>query len=262
MRESTASGVPHTAAGTIPEVPLVLQKTPADADKSSSSASASLAVHAEGVCKSYEIGGVRRTILDHVHFRVERGKCVFLVGPSGSGKSTLLSILGCLLSPDSGYIKLAGKRVDDLSVEKQTQFRRQHIGFVFQRFQLISALSAMDNIALPLSLQGVSKPDARSRAMEMLEKVGLETHATAKPGAMSPGQCQRIAMGRALVTRPPLLLADEPTAALDAKSGQDAMKLMRQLIAETGTSTIVVTHDPRIYDYADRVCEIEEGKLR
>lgn len=218
-------------------------------------------LRATGIRKCYEIGGETQWVLNGVDFHVNAGETVFLSGPSGSGKSTLLSIIGCLLECDEGQVSLAGERVDLLSVAQRTLVRRQHIGFVFQRFQLIRGLSANDNVAVPLTLQGYSLKSARDRASDVLAKVGLQQHRDQLPSQMSPGQCQRVALARAVVTSPKLVLADEPTAALDRQSGQDVMQLLRELVASTNSATVVVTHDPRISAYADRICEIENGQL-
>jgi putative ABC transport system ATP-binding protein len=149
-----------------------------------------------------------------------------------------------------------------LSVAERTRVRRDSIGFVFQRFQLIRGLSAEDHVAIPLTLQGMSLGEARDRAGELLGRVGLELHRKQLPTAMSPGQCQRVALARAVITSPKLLLADEPTAALDGKSGMEVMELLKELVASTDSATIVVTHDPRILKYADRVCQIENGQFK
>lgn len=216
----------------------------------------------EGVQKSYSIGGENRKVLDNVSFQACSGESVFLSGPSGSGKSTLLSIMGCLLECDAGRVEIAGQRVDQLSIAERTRIRRDLIGFVFQRFQLIQAISAEDNVALPLTLQGTPLPQAREMAGNLLGRVGLNLHRQQLPGAMSPGQCQRVALARAIITKPKLILADEPTAALDGKSGMEVMELLKELISESDAATVVVTHDPRILKYADRVCEIENGRFK
>lgn len=218
-------------------------------------------LRAEGITKSYSIGGENRRVLDNVDFIVESGESVFLSGPSGSGKSTLLSILGCLLESDAGQIFIEGRRVDNLAIAEKTRIRRELIGFVFQRFQLIQALSAEDNVAVPLTLQGVSLSDAREQAGALLARVGLESHRRQLPRAMSPGQCQRVALARAIITKPKLILADEPTAALDGKSGMEVMELLNELIAASDAATVVVTHDQRILKYANRVCRIENGRF-
>ncbi len=217
---------------------------------------------AVGIRKSYRIGGESRAVLDGVDFHACEGETVFLSGPSGSGKSTLLSILGCLLECDSGEITIGDRRVDRMNVNERTLLRRHSIGFVFQRFQLIRGLSAEDNVAVPLTLQGTSLAAARQAAGELLTRVGLGAHRNQLPTLMSPGQCQRVALARAVITAPMIVLADEPTAALDGKSGIEVMELLKELVRETRSATIVVTHDPRIMHYADRVCEIENGRFK
>ena len=219
-------------------------------------------VSAIGVRKSYSIGGENQRVLDDVDFHANAGENVFLSGPSGSGKSTLLSILGCLLDCDGGEISIAGHRVDQLNSAERTLVRKNEIGFVFQRFQLIQALTAEDNVALPLTLKGHSLHDSRQRASVLLARVGLKSHRHHLPGKMSPGQCQRVALARAIITEPKLILADEPTAALDGKSGMEVMELLQELVANSNAATVVVTHDPRILHYADRVCEIENGRFK
>ncbi len=221
-----------------------------------------MVLQARRIRKSYHIGGERRWVLNGVDFQASAGECVFLSGPSGSGKSTLLSIMGCLLECDSGEVIISGRRVDSLTVSQRTEVRREAIGFVFQRFQLIRGLSAEDNVAVPLTLQGVSLAEARERAGNLLKRVGLELHRKQLPSLMSPGQCQRVALARAVINSPSLVLADEPTAALDGKSGVEVMELLKELVASTGSATVVVTHDPRILKYADRVCEIENGQFK
>lgn len=222
----------------------------------------SVVLEANNIRKSYTIGGESRMVLDNVGFQAHAGESVFLSGPSGSGKSTLLSIMGCLLECDSGEISIAGQRVDQMDAASRTNVRRNQIGFVFQRFQLIQALSAEENVALPLTLQGVDLNQARQQAADLLGRVGLQMHRRQLPGRMSPGQCQRVALARAIITKPKLILADEPTAALDGKSGMEVMELLNELISESDTATVVVTHDPRILKYADRVCEIENGRFK
>ncbi|OYP33035.1 ABC transporter ATP-binding protein [Rhodopirellula sp. MGV] len=224
--------------------------------------SRALAINAASICKSYTIGGVARPVLDGIDFQLHERECVFLVGPSGSGKTTLLSILGLLLTPEAGQLQFFGERVDGLPEEKRTLVRRKMIGFVFQRFQLIDGLDAKDNVAIPLTMHGVPISEARKTSAALLERMGLGDHTGALPSSMSPGQCQRVALARAVVAKPKLILADEPTAALDSQSGKAVMDLLRELTNEFNTSTVVVTHDPRIYSYADRVCEMENGRFK
>ncbi|MCG8648366.1 MAG: ABC transporter ATP-binding protein [Pirellulales bacterium] len=239
-----------------------LAAAPAAGRKNAATTDAPPMLAATQVRKSYNIGGEQRWVLDGVDFHARSGECVFLSGPSGSGKSTLLSILGCLLECDSGEITVDGHRIDRLSAARRTELRRRSIGFVFQRFQLIRGLSAEDNVAVPLALQGLKLAEARDRAAQLLNRVGLAGHRKHLPTAMSPGQCQRVALARAVITRPPLVLADEPTAALDGRSGIEVMELLQELVGSTGAATVVVTHDPRILKYADRVCEIENGQFK
>jgi putative ABC transport system ATP-binding protein len=219
-------------------------------------------LQARSISKSYEIGGRERPVLDGIDFHVAPAECVFLAGPSGSGKTTLLSILGLLLTSDHGELYLRGRRVDGLDEAQRTVVRREQIGFVFQRFQLINGLSAQDNAAVPLTMEGIPLKEARQRADELLSRMGLGDHRYALPSSMSPGQCQRVALARAVIGQPGLILADEPTAALDGKSGKAVMELLRELTQEFYSSTVVVTHDPRIYEYADRICEMENGRFQ
>jgi putative ABC transport system ATP-binding protein len=212
-----------------------------------------------GVQKRFSLGGEPRWVLTDIDFEVRPAEIVFLSGPSGSGKSTLLSILGCLLTADAGEVMIDGRSVVGLSTAELTLVRRDLIGFVFQRFQLIRGLNAEENVAIPLALKGLSASEAKRRAGEMLARVGLADHRRAMPTQMSPGQCQRVALARAVITEPKLSLADEPTAALDSQSGAEAMSLMRALVQDAAASAVVVTHDPRILNYADRVCQIENG---
>jgi putative ABC transport system ATP-binding protein len=219
------------------------------------------AVMAKKVGKTYRLGSEHRWVIRDIDFVVQNGECVFLVGPSGSGKSTLLSILGCLLTPDEGEVMFRGTRTSALSASEQAEVRRQNLGFVFQRFQLIRGLSAIENVAVPLTLQGVSMHESLKYAGNLLERVGLWQYRDSLPTKMSPGQCQRVAIARALIGNPSLVLADEPTASLDEKSGREAMELLRALVKETGASAVVVTHDSRIFEFADRVCAINNGHL-
>lgn len=220
------------------------------------------ALQAKSIKKSYVIGGQSRPVLDGIDFHLKSGECVFLAGPSGSGKTTLLSILGLLLTSDSGEILLHGRKVDGLGEVERTLIRREQIGFVFQKFQLINGLSAEDNVAIPLAMDGIPLDDARDRAGMLLSRIGLADHRNALPNSMSPGQCQRVALARAVIGEPELILADEPTAALDGNSGKAVMELLRELTTEFATSTVVVTHDLRIYEYADRICEMENGRFK
>ncbi len=220
-----------------------------------------LAISVKNVGKKYRQGHGDTWVIREVDFQVQRGEFAFLVGPSGSGKSTLLSILGCLLTPDEGEMYFSGKSILGLDPSEQTTLRRVHIGFVFQKFQLIRGLSAIENVAVPLTLQRVGASEALKRAGEMLGRVGLWEYRNTQPNRMSPGQCQRIAIARAVVGSPQLVLADEPTASLDGQSGREAMEILKRLVNETGAAAVVVTHDSRIYEFADKICEMKNGRI-
>lgn len=211
--------------------------------------------------KSYRTGTTLTPVLRGIDMLIEPGECVFLVGPSGCGKSTLLSVLGCILSPDEGEVNLFGHDVFRLSEPARARLRRNRVGFVFQRFHLIRGLTAYDNVLVPLRLQGISPSKARPRVLELLETVGLADHVNADPRNLSSGQSQRVAFARALVGDPDLILADEPTASLDDASGQEAMTLLRKLIKQQRKTAVVVTHDTRIFRYADRICAMHDGVL-
>jgi putative ABC transport system ATP-binding protein len=217
------------------------------------------AIRARGVRKAYRRGNTVTPVLAGIDLSVRRGECVFLAGPSGSGKTTLLSILGCILSPDEGELEILGEDARALGDEGRIQLRRNRLGFVFQRFHLIRGLTAIHNICVPLALGGVPRRAALRRAAALLEAVGLADRAAAQPRNLSAGQCQRVALARALAADPELILADEPTASLDAANGQEAMKLLRQLTTQQEKTVVVVTHDPRIFSFADRVLWLENG---
>lgn len=211
--------------------------------------------------KDYRRGQTATPVLRGVSLTVDRGECVFLAGPSGSGKTTLLSILGCILSPDRGLVQVFGHDLQQLSRQAHTELRRDGIGFLFQKFHLIRGLSAVENVSVPLTLIGVRPGAAWARAAELLDAVGLGDRLRSDPRQMSVGQCQRIALARALAADPPMILADEPTASLDATNGIAILKLLRRLVTEQGKTAIVVTHDHRIYPYADRILHLENGEI-
>jgi putative ABC transport system ATP-binding protein len=214
-----------------------------------------------GVSKSYVRGSATSRVVDDVDLTVEQGECVFLLGPSGSGKSTVLSIIGCVLTADSGSVRLFGNDVSCLSPDESAVLRRQHIGFVFQRFHLIRGLSAIENVSVPLTLAGCSAARARRRASDLLAMVDLSDKLDVQPNRLSVGQCQRVALARALAAEPDLILADEPTAALDAQAGHQALELLRRMTVGAGKTVIVVTHDLRILSFADRILRMENGRL-
>lgn len=218
-------------------------------------------IELRSVRKSYSRGATVTCVVDDVDLTVNHGECVFLLGPSGSGKTTLLSMIGCVLTPDTGVVRILGHDVGRLTPDEAALLRLRHIGFVFQRFHLIRGLSARENVAVPLTLSGWTAADASERAHELLVRVGMREHADAQPQRLSVGQCQRVAFARALAADPDLILADEPTASLDAKTGHVALELLRELTVAAGKTVIVVTHDPRILPFADRILHMENGKL-
>ena len=220
-----------------------------------------VAVRVQNVHKAYRCGNTSTPVLKGVDLTVERGECVYLAGPSGSGKTTLLSILGCILSADLGQIHILDHDISRLSRRGRTTLRRQRLGFVFQRFHLIRGLTVIDNICVPLTLRGASPRAAQERAEALLDAVGLAHKANAHPRNLSAGQCQRVALARALVGDPDLILADEPTASLDAANGQEVMKLLRHLTVKEGRAVVLVTHDHRIFHFADRILWLENGQV-
>jgi putative ABC transport system ATP-binding protein len=220
-----------------------------------------VAVRVENVHKAYRCGNTSTPVLNGVDLTVERGQCVYLAGPSGSGKTTLLSILGCILSADQGRIRILDHDISRLSRRGRTTLRRQRLGFVFQRFHLIRGLTVINNVCVPLTLRGASSRAAQKRAETLLDAVGLADKVNAHPRNLSAGQCQRVALARALVGDPDLILADEPTASLDAANGQEVIKLLRHLTTEEGRAVVLVTHDHRIFHFADRILWLENGQV-
>jgi putative ABC transport system ATP-binding protein len=213
------------------------------------------------VGKAYTRGNSTSYVVNNADLTVARGEFVFLIGPSGSGKSTLLSIIGCVLTADRGEVRVMGQDVSRLDRVEAARLRLRHIGFVFQRFHLIRGLSAEENVVVPLTLAGWSPSESRERARELLSAVGLGDKLHSQPQQLSVGQCQRVAFARALAPAPDLILADEPTASLDAETGRQAVELLRRLATDTGKTVIVVTHDPRILSFAGRIVRMENGKI-
>jgi putative ABC transport system ATP-binding protein len=219
------------------------------------------AIVARDVCKSFCNGAQTTHILRGVSLEIAPRETVFLVGPSGSGKTTLLSVLGCILTPDRGEVEVLGRPVAKLSNVELTAFRSEHLGFVFQSFNLFPTLSALDNVQLALSMRGWTRSAAKDKAAHMLEQVGLKHRLHTRPARLSGGECQRVAIARGLAADPAIVFADEPTASLDADSGQSAMRLLSRLVHERGGSLVVVTHDNRIASFAHRVLHLEDGQL-
>ena len=213
------------------------------------------------VTKQYHMGEVSVNALDQVDFTVEKGEFVAIMGPSGSGKSTLLHLLGGLDGASGGEVTLAGKPLSWLSDNEVTLVRRRNVGFIFQFYNLVPTLTAEENIALPLMIDGKKIEDCRGRIDDLLDLVGLADRRQHKPDQMSGGQQQRVAIARALVTDPDILLADEPTGNLDSKSGAAILELLRRTCDDLGHTIVMVTHDARAASYADRVVFLKDGRI-
>ena len=214
----------------------------------------------EHIYKDYIQGKMTVPVLKDVSLYVEEGEYVAIMGPSGSGKSTLMNIIGCLDLPTSGSYELAGSDVLSLNENKLADLRLGTIGFVFQNFQLLSRMSALENVALPLVYAGMRKKVRRERAREALVRVGLEDRTSFNPTQLSGGQKQRVAIARAMVNKPKILLADEPTGALDSRSSAQVMELFQKL-NEEGVTVVMITHDPGIAHHAKRIVDIFDGEI-
>lgn len=217
---------------------------------------------AKGVEMVYYSGQRRFQALQGIHWEIKSGDIQILMGPSGSGKTTLLSILAGLLTPTTGTVYLLGEEITTMSRPKLASFRRRNIGFIFQNFNLFPALTAAENIEVVLNIKGIRGRQARYQAQTLLEHVGLGLQANQKPADLSGGQKQRVAIARALAGNPQIIMADEPTASLDSHSGHTVIELLRRLAKEGGCTVLMVTHDPRIIDVADRVAYLEDGVLK
>lgn len=213
------------------------------------------------ICKDYAQGKEPVRVLKNINLTVEQGEYLAIMGPSGSGKSTLMNLIGCLDVPTSGTYELNGQDLQNSSDNALAEIRNKYIGFVFQSFHLMPKLDAIDNVALPLLYAGVSLKERRARAEEALNAVGLGERIHFRPNQLSGGQCQRVAIARAIVTKPTLLLADEPTGALDTKAGNQVMEIFRRL-SDEGMTIIMITHEPAIAACADKTYHILDGELR
>ncbi len=234
---------------------------PTSSPASPAAAPTSPAIKILGVEKSFGAGDSITRALRHTHFEARLGELLMLVGPSGCGKTTLLSILAGTLLADAGEIHVFGYPIHDMSEGQRTKFRAQHLGFIFQQFNLIPTLTIAENVSVPLLIQGLRPAAAEARARAMLDRVGLGNRTRELPGKLSGGQQQRVAIARALVHAPPLIVCDEPTSALDRENGLHVMELLRDVARGAGRTVIVVTHDPRIYHFADRMAEMEDGQI-
>ncbi len=214
----------------------------------------------QDIVKCYYLDAEELVVLDHVNLKINEGEFVSILGPSGSGKSTLMNIIGCLDVPTSGKYILANQDVADLDEKELARIRNREIGFVFQNFQLLLRLNALENVELPMIYAGVSSENRQKRATAILERVGLAEKMNNYPNQLSGGQQQRVAIARSVVTEPTILLADEPTGALDQKTGQQIMQLFKELNDE-GRTIIMITHDTNIAKYSERVVNILDGRI-
>jgi len=218
-------------------------------------------IRAKGLSKIYREGAAEFRALQSVDLDVHAGELTLMMGPSGSGKTTLLSILGCILRASDGRLEILGEDVGSLPEGELPRIRREAIGFVFQAFNLFPTLTAAENVALALDVRGIRGPVAQKRGEELLAEVGLAQKARSFPADLSGGQKQRVAIARALAGDPPILLADEPTAALDSTSGRTVIELLQRLAHEHGRAVVMVTHDPRVLLFGDRIVHLEDGRI-
>ena len=218
-------------------------------------------IEIRGMHKDYGAGDTRIPVLKGVNFAIEPGEIVALMGPSGSGKSTLLNILGCLDRPTSGKYLLGGRDVSTLSRTEQAWVRLHFLGFIFQSFHLLSDSTVLENVAMPLFYAGVGRDEREARARKLIDRVGLSTRVEHRPSELSGGQRQRVAIARSLINNPKVLLADEPTGALDTPTGVEVLKLLRELHDETGLTMLLVTHDEDVADVAFRTIYVRDGHI-
>lgn len=215
----------------------------------------------QNITKHFEVGGQLLPVLKNINLEIPAGQFVAIMGPSGSGKSTLLYLLGGLDRPTDGVIEVAGQRLDLLTSDELAAFRRETVGFVFQNFNLVPTLTALENAALPGIFAGMSRDVREDRAARLLHMLGMLDRADHRPSQLSGGQQQRVAIARALFNQPPVLMGDEPTGALDSKTGQIVMKMLRTLRDKAGKTVIVVTHDAGVARYADRMIRLQDGRI-
>ena len=218
-------------------------------------------VRVERVCKTFRLGETTIAALKEIDLSIAQGEFLAVVGPSGSGKSTLLNLIGCIEKPDSGRIFIEGSDVTSRPLDELAVLRARRIGYIFQTFNLLPVLTVTENVEYPLWLRGLSGDERRRKALEALVQVGLERFSAHKPRELSGGQRQRVAVARALVGQPALILADEPTANLDHRTGLEIIELMKDLNASTGTTFLFSTHDPKIMAEASRVVQMADGLL-
>jgi putative ABC transport system ATP-binding protein len=219
------------------------------------------AVQCRGLTKTYGTGDARVMALRGIDLDVRRGELLMLVGPSGCGKTTLISVIAAILNQDSGNCEVLGQDLMGMDQNERTRFRGVSIGFVFQLFNLLPALNAVENVSVPLLINGASRKNAEARASKILVKVDLGARLSAPPAQLSGGQQQRVAIARALVHDPKLIVCDEPTSSLDHETGRSVMNILRGIAKSPDRALIVVTHDPRIFEFADRIAYMDDGKI-
>ena len=225
------------------------------------SSESDIAVRCRGVTKTYGAGDAIVMALRGIDLDVRCGELLMVVGPSGCGKTTLISVIAGILDQDSGQCEVLGRDLKLMGRGERTRFRGTSIGFVFQLFNLLPALNAVENVSVPLLINGIARTNAEARAQEVLEAVNLGSRLDALPGKLSGGQQQRVAIARALVHEPKLIVCDEPTSNLDHQTGRSVMELLRATARSADRALIVVTHDPRIFDFADRIAHMDDGKI-
>lgn len=220
-----------------------------------------VAVRCENLTKTYDTGEQKVTALNNVNLEIRLAELMMLVGPSGCGKTTLISIIAGILNQDSGLCELFGENLLTMKNADKLRFRATKIGFVFQAFNLLPALNAAENVAVPLIINGVKREMAQRKAIDVLERVGLGDRWKSLPAQLSGGQQQRVAIARALVHSPNLIVCDEPTSALDHKSGHNVMNLLKEVAVDDNRALVIVTHDARIFSFADRIAEMDDGHI-
>ncbi|UOA06924.1 ABC transporter ATP-binding protein [Methylobacter sp. S3L5C] len=221
----------------------------------------SIAVRCQNVVKVYDTGGQKVTALNHINLEIAEGKLMMLVGPSGCGKTTLISVIAGILDQDEGVCELFGENLLTMRSKDKLNFRAKNIGFVFQAFNLLPSLNAAENVSIPLIINGMKRIEAERKAITLLEQVGLGERWQSLPSQLSGGQQQRVAIARALVHNPRLIVCDEPTSALDHETGRNVMELLKAVAMQKDRTLVIVTHDTRIFDFADRIAEMDDGHI-
>ncbi len=216
-------------------------------------------IHCENLLKTYKMGDTKINALNHTDFSAQKGELIILSGPSGCGKTTLISVIAGILGCNEGTCTILGHDLTKMSEKNLLQFRAKNIGFVFQQFNLIPTLTVSENVSIPLVINGIELDTAKIKALDVLDHVGLRAYGDYMPQQLSGGQQQRVAIARALIHDPKIIVCDEPTSALDSVNGRNVMQILKSLAKDSQRTLIVVTHDSRIYDFADRIAEMEDG---